>query len=329
MKTYTNLIEKTKIKSTHLLLIPLLFCISGLNAQDIDWSKAESKSVTVFYPGVTSWEFLKNKDHGTGAKPVIKDKKSCEACHINKKGKWDIAADDIISGELTMIDSEAPFEPKPKEGMAGYMNIKAQAAYDTDHIYIKLSWPSAGTSFADAAIAEQGLADRVSIQFANKGVKTFIKSGCFITCHADLKDMPKSKGDDKKLYAEFSIKKGKPLPQKMLDMYLSKGRIIDQWVGAFHGSKVVTSDEYILQDRIEDINNVEASGTFANNEYSITFKRQLNTGDTGDIVLKAGGQVNISIAIHEAKSNSRFHYTSFPLSLGLDSKKADLKAMKL
>ena len=38
-----------------------------------------------------------------------------------------------------------------------------------------------------------------------------------------------AKGNDKKLYAEFTVKKGKPLPQKMLDLYLKKGRIIDNY----------------------------------------------------------------------------------------------------
>ena len=328
MDIFNRLNYKLTIKLTTLLLLPGLFFISTINAEEIDWKTVDATEVMTFYPGVASWDYLQDERHGTGGNPVKEGKKSCAKCHVNKKGEYDIAADRIISGDLTVPNSEALLEPTPRAGMEGYLTLNAQAAFDAENIYIKLSWPSAGTSFTDAAVAEEGLADRVSIQFADDQIKNFADYGCYITCHSDLKDMPDNKGEDKKLYAEFSIKNDKPLPQKMLDLYLKKNRVIDQWVASFHGSKVVSDDEYILDSRIEDKNDLEASGSYANGEYSVIFKRKLNTGETGDIALKAGDTVHMSIAIHEAKADSRKHYTSFPLSLGLGST-ADLAAKKL
>ena len=312
-----------------LLVLSLGGCI-GLSATTLlaepDWSAVEKHTVTIFYPGVTSWEMLQDKDHGTGAKPVTKNKKSCAKCHVSKKGEFDIAADEIISGELTMSDSGKPFETKPREG-AGYMDIQLQAAYDADNVYFRVSWPSAGVSFNDAAVAEQDLADRLSLQFANASLKTFTKSGCYVTCHDDMKDMPNDQG--KKLYAEFAFKKGKQIPDKLLNAYLSKGRVIDQWVAAFHGPEVKLTDEYILQDRIADTNNLSATGTYANGEYQVTFTRSLAAAEQGDVTFEVGKLMNVSIAIHENKANSRFHYTSFPVAIGLDAKKADIDATKL
>jgi hypothetical protein len=133
----------------------------------------------------------------------------------------------------------------------------------------------------------------------------------------------------KKLYADMSMKNGKPLPEDKLAMYIENGRFIDQWVGAFHGQEVKTTDEYILGERTNDNNDVSAAGSYADGNYNLTFTRALNTGDKGDIVIQDGDMVHISIAIHEKNANSRFHYTSFPIAVGLGAKKADISATKL
>jgi len=322
-----NLPIKTHYKRLAYLL---LACFAGLSSQNVlaapDWSAIEKSKVTIFYPGVASWDMLKTDDHGTGAKAVAKNKKSCAKCHVSKKGEFDIAADDIISGKLTMSETGKTYEPKPREG-EGYMDIQVQAAYDADNVYIKVSWPSAGTSFNDASVAKE-LADRVSLQLANDSLKTFANSGCYVTCHDDLHDMPEGT-EGKKLYAEFAMKKGKAIPEKMLNKYLSSGRVIDQWAVGFNGAELVTTDEYILQDRIADTNNLTTTGSYADGEYSVTFTRSLTAAEQGDISFEAGEIVNISIAIHENKASSRFHYTSFPFALGLDAKKADISAVKL
>ena len=307
-------------------LTGLLTFTANLQAEP-DWSSIDSQTVTTFWPGVSSWQFLVAEDHGTGVKPVVKNKKSCAKCHVSKKGEFDIAADELVSGELTMSVTEARFEPAPKEGLDGYMDIQVQAAYDDNNVYLKVTWPSAGTSFNDAAVADNGMADRVSIQMATKKVKTFKNFGCYIACHDDMVDMPKDAG--RKLYAEFSMKKGKALPQKMLDTFKSKGMIIDQWIAAFHGNEVKASDEYIISDREADNADVMTTGTYADGNYSVVFTRPLVTTDEGDVQLKDGDTVSISIAIHEKNSNSRFHYTSFPVSVGLGGKKADIVASKL
>ena len=134
VNTFFNLTSKARNKSICLTIVPLLFCAANINAGEIDWNSVDAKTVTTFYPGVASWEYLQREDHGNGANPVKKMKKSCAACHVNKKGKYDIAADEIISGELTMPVLETVFEPNPKEGMDGYLDIKVQAAYDAENV---------------------------------------------------------------------------------------------------------------------------------------------------------------------------------------------------
>ena len=318
-------------KITHVLglMVATAFVVFGTTSNILaepDWSQIEPQTVTIFYPGLTSWQILQSEDHGKGAKSVKKNKKSCAKCHISKKGEFDMAADEIIAGTLTRAETGAAFETKPREG-SGFMDIKVQAAYDAENIYINVHWPSAGTSFNDASVAEKGMADRVSVQLAGDKDKQFKNYGCYVTCHSDLKDMQEDAG--KKLYADMSMRKGKPLAQDKMAMYIEKGRFIDQWVGAFHGSEIKTTDEFILGERTADNNDVTAAGSYADGNYNLTFTRALTTGDRGDIAINDGDMVYISIAIHEKNANSRFHYTSFPIALGLGAKKADVSAVKL
>jgi len=326
LKTLTDLTCTTKKLSGLLPLLALSFYGVGVSAGEIDWSAVEPTTVKVFYPGVSSWDFMKSKDHGSGANPVKTGKKSCAVCHVNKRGEYDIAADDIISGELTKVASAKPLEPTPVAGLPGFKDVSMQAAFDSENLYLRFQWESEGASFKDAALAKDDLTDRISIQFADK-IKTFNKYGCYITCHDDQEGMPKSRGSDTKLYTYYARKNGTMVPAEKLDKYLSKGQFVDLWIASFEGSQVVSSDQYVLADRIDDKNDLEASGGFENGKYTVVIKRKLATGDSGDLVFKEGSAFSLDIAIHDLRNTGRKHYTSFPVSIGLATE-ADVSASK-
>jgi len=326
LKTLTGLSCGIKKLSGLLPLLALSFYGASVSADDVDWATVEPTNVKVFYPGVSSWDFLRSKDHGSGANPMKTGKKSCAVCHVNKRGKYDIAADDIISGELTKVASEKPLEPKPISGLPGYKDVSMQAAFDSENLYLRFQWESEGASFKDAALAKNDLADRISIQFADK-IKTFKKYGCYITCHDDQQGMPKSRGSDTKLYAYYTRKNGALVPSEKIEKYLSKGQFIDFWEAYFEGNQVISEDEYVLADRIEDKNDLDVSGSYENGKYTVVFKRKLSTGDSGDLVFKEGSAFSLDIAIHDLRNTGRKHYTSFPVSIGLATE-ADVSASK-
>ena len=315
---------------THSLLVSsatLLIAVAQFGSTDSvfagepDWSTIEPIKVTMFYPGVTSWDFLLSEDHGTGAKPVKKGSKSCADCHVNKKGEFDIIADEIVTGELTMSATEAPFEPKPHDGLEGYKDVFVKASHDDEYIYIMLTWPSNGVG-----ASKPDMADTVSIQLTDK-IKSFTKYGCYMTCHDNQIDMPKYRGNKQKLYTYYSHSKGKAKGQDKLDGYLAKGQIVDLWIAEFNGEAVNVRDEYILNDRFEDAADLEASGAYGDGNYSVVFKRKLDTAGEGDIQFNKDGTVSIAIAVHDEGAGTRKHYTSFPLTLKLDAE-ADLVVAK-
>ena len=304
------------ISHFYTLLTLIFVCSFNVNAGEVDWGSVEATTVKVFYPGVTSWDYLRGKDHGTGGNVVKKLEKACADCHVSKDGSYDIKSDKIISGALNKVDSGDPLEPEPLSGMSGFKDVTIQAAYDSENIYLRVQWPGSGASTSEEE------ADRVSFQVSNK-IKSFSLYGCFITCHDDQTGMPENRGEKKKLYGYFTEGKS----QDKLDGYLSKGQFMDLWEAYFVGTDVKSEDEYILESRHEDNNDLAATGSFEGGKYTVVITRKLNTGDKGDIELKDGKAFSAGIAIHDNKNKDRKHYTSFPITIGL-SAAGDIKAKK-
>ena len=298
------------------------FFISNAWAGEPDWGQVPAKTVKAFYPGVASWDFLTEKDHGTGGNVVKALEKACADCHVGKDGSYDIKADKIISGELKMKESQAPLEPEPIAGAKGFEDVSIQAAYDAENLYLRLQWTGSGASFSDASLAKDDRADRISLQVSDK-IKSFQDYGCFISCHNDETGMPDNRGEEKKLYGYYTVGKS----QDKLDGYLAKGQFMDLWEAYFEGPAVKTEDGYVLQDRIKDNNDLVATGGYADGKYTVVMTRKLSTGDKGDIQLKDGKAFSIGIAIHDNKNKGRKHYTTFPLTIGL-STAGDITAKK-
>jgi len=318
-----------------------LLAPAGTKAAEVNWENVKPYKVKLFYPGATSWEFLNSKDHGVGMPPVVKRKKGCQECHIDKDGNLDVRASEIVNGSLSMKASKKPFEPNPAEGKPGFLDAELQAAYDDENIYLRLQWNSAGKSWK----GEGGSPDRVSLQ-VNSSQNEFSKYGCFVTCHSDQNSMPdspakdkvskhpyysKQKRDDVRLYAFYTRPEGGGWADmkdgKELDG-LAKTGLIDLWEATFKAKGVDIADGWILEDRESDHKDVDGSGDWDNGKYTVTLKRKLNTSDTKDAILKEGGTVTISIAIHDDKEKLRKHYVSYPLSIGLGAE-GTVKATKM
>jgi hypothetical protein len=311
------------------VLVVLLWPLTARAAPEIDWTKIPGKTIKVFYPGVASWEFVRSDDHGTGAAPVRTFKSACADCHVGQSGEYDINAAGIIAGTLKKSASKEPFEPEPIEGMPAFKDVEIKTAYDAENLYLRFQWQGSGASVADPSLEQQDKADTIAVQM-NNSIRSFAMFGCFMTCHNDQKGMPENQGGDVTLYGYYTRdKSGNLKSQSDLDQYLSKGQFIDLMVADFVGNEVKTKDEYILQERARDgQNDVAATGTYENGNYTVVITRKLASGDRQDIQLHDGKTFYIGIAVHDNKQNGRKHYVSFPVSIGL-SNSGDIAAQKL
>ena len=184
----------------------------------IDWTKVPASAVTLFYPGQSSYEWLRS-DHkkGKGAKAVA-DGQACVRCHEGDEQAMGAA---IVKG--------GPLEPTPVRGKQGHIDLKVQAAYDDKNAYLRFQWRTnadrPGTAYPSYRFdgkewkeyggpkldkdvqdgSEPGVyEDRLSIMLDDGKVPGFARQGCWLTCHNGSRDMP---GAASKADAQAAIKK--------------------------------------------------------------------------------------------------------------------------
>ncbi len=172
------------------------------DAAKIEWSKVPATSVTLFYPGQSSYEWLRTKH--PGAKSVL-DGQACVTCH---KGQEKAKGDKLVKG--------GPLEPMPVKGKNGSVDLKVQAAYDAKNAYFRFQWKTLnaypgsehqylrfdgkewkvlGYPKLDKVVQEgqqPGIyEDRMTIMIDDGKVPLFAQQGCWLTCHDGQRDMPK------------------------------------------------------------------------------------------------------------------------------------------
>ena len=194
------------MKKTSLLLGIGVFVAGSAIAADpaqIDWSKVPVASVALFYPGQSSYEWLRGSGH-RGAKSVLAGN-ACTKCHT---GEEKAKGEKIVKG--------GALEPTPVKGKNGSVDLSVQAAYDAKNAYLRFQWktlnPYPGTEHQylrfdgkewkvygypklDQVVQEgkqPGIyEDRMTIMIDDGKVPGFAEHGCWLTCHEGERDMPK------------------------------------------------------------------------------------------------------------------------------------------
>lgn len=176
-----------------------IFTFSG------DWSKIPEKTMTLFFPGQASWEFLTGGGH-PGSEAVVAGT-NCQTCHAGQ--------------EQTMgqrLVQHPQLEPDPVAGKRGSLDVSVRAAFDDQYIYLRFEWQAArpgashtlwrfdGTRWvawggpkpeATKAGIPPSYEERLAVMFTERnvpaadGAKTgFNQAGCFIACHNSMRNMP-------------------------------------------------------------------------------------------------------------------------------------------
>ena len=172
------------------------------DAARIDWAKVPAAKITLFYPGQSTYEWLRTKGHG-GASKVAKGQ-ACTQCHDESDAEEELGAKNVKGG---------PLEPAPVAGKNGSVALNVQAAYDDKNAYMRFQWktqnPYPGTEHQylrfdgkewkvygfpklDKVVQEgkqPGIyEDRLSIMIDDGKVAGFAQQGCWLTCHDGQRD---------------------------------------------------------------------------------------------------------------------------------------------
>lgn len=189
-------------------IFPVGMCLATLltgaaqaaELRKIDWSSIPAKSIVLFYPGESTYDWLTSREH-KGARLVAQGK-ACLACH---------EADERDLGGILV--KGGPFEPTPIPGKNGTIDVAIQAAHDTEYLYFRFNWKTNlnregrmhdyvrfdgkqwkfyGHDRNDKAVrsGEQPALyeDRFSIMLDDGKVAGFSQQGCWLTCHNGMRD---------------------------------------------------------------------------------------------------------------------------------------------
>lgn len=280
-----------------LLCACLGLTLGSAQAAPPDWSKVTASKITLLYPGASPIEWItKGSDH-SGARALRKGE-SCASCHDQE------AADmgkKLASGQL--------LEPRPIKGKAGSVPVNVQAAHDGSQLYLRFSWKQPAGGGAEKMDPANQV--KLTLMLDDNKIERANLSGCWESCHADLRTMPDGKDDKKTKY----VKDGNLATGKYYDLM--------QWT-----SKGARHDGHVADKRVMDGGKalVDAKGEKKGDEWVVVFTRKF-TGGQGDIALTAGKTYNFGFAIHDDHSAGRFHHVSLGHTLGLDAK-ADITANK-
>ncbi len=274
-----------------LILSISVLAVSSAMAADpakIDWGKVPANKVALFYPGQSSYEWLRTDAHKGAAKETQRGD-ACVSCH-DASDEEKLQGNKIVKGH--------PLEPTPVKGKNGTVDLSVQAAFDDKHAYLRFQWKTnnnyAGTEHQylrfdgkdwkvygypklDKVVqdgAQPGMyEDRMSVMIDDGKVPGFAKQGCWLTCHDGQRDMSKQftkdevaanalltaikKGDVRKYLPETRTnpsdwKTGKSMEE--IAKLKEAGGFVDliQWRAHRSHAVGMADDGYVLEFRLAD-----------------------------------------------------------------------------
>jgi cytochrome c-type protein NapC len=318
-------------------------------ALDIDWSKANSRDISVFYPGTSSIEWILGRNHG-GKRAFAKGDR-CTECHeeeIAEIGRL------IVTGE-----SEKELEPNDMNGKRGSIDVTIDSTYDSEYLYMRFSW--ADDDHKPLAFVDGGKMDaenpiKLALMLSTDEAEFADRAGCWGTCHHDARGMPHAPEADalsasdlanrldlkhgvtkyiKESRSELELKgrRGKKLGgwDKLLTVdeiksEMASGKFMD--VVRYNGGTKTSQDGYIMGERIfADNSGIEFNASNDNGTWQVIMKRKLKADSPGDISIEKGKLYNLGFAIHDDYTSGRYHHVSFGYKLALDNDEAELNAI--
>jgi cytochrome c-type protein NapC len=317
---------------------------------NVDWAKAKTADISVFFPGVASMEWILGRRHG-GKRAFTKGDR-CIECHGEEIA--DIGQN-IVSGE-----SEKNLEPNVIPGKRGSIAVAIDATHDDENLYLRFSWDEgehAPVPFVDGGKMDPKNPMKLAFMIATDDVEYVDRAGCWATCHADAKTMPFEPehetliGSDiaKRLNLNSGVTKYIKESRTKLEIKGRGGKALGGWdklkaedeiaaaekanqyldIVRYKSGEAVVEDGHVLAERsMHGGQGAEFNATLKDGTWSVVVKRKLKSDKAGDISIEAGKVYNFGFAIHDDYSSARYHHVSFGYKLALDNDEAEINAVK-
>jgi hypothetical protein len=184
-------------------LMALSNAVTAQAGPPADWAAVPTTTVKLFYPGESSYDWLRTSDHKRAYKKVQQGD-SCISCHEGEEQEL---------GEALVVKNR--LEPAPIEGKNPTVDLKVQVAYDAENAYFRYQWPTqmdrAGKMHNYLRYNGEGwefyggprssgkvhsgdqpplYEDRLTMMIGDGSVPMYAEQGCWLTCHTGMRDMP-------------------------------------------------------------------------------------------------------------------------------------------
>mgnify|MGYP001576724494 CR=1 FL=1 len=320
---------------------------------NVDWSKAKSTDIGVFYPGTASIEWILGRRHG-GKRAFTKGDR-CTECHGEEIA--DIG-NNIVSGE-----SEKDLEPNVIPGKRGSFDVTIDATHDNENLYLRFSWADgehAPVPFVDGGKMDPENPMKLAFMLATDDAEYADRAGCWGTCHADANSMPFApeaaalKGSDLAKRLKFDTGTGMGVTKYVkesrtkLEIKGRRGKALGGWdklkgedeikaaqdanqymdlVRYKSGTQQVEDGQILASRDMHRGQGAEVEASLKNGTWSVVVKRKLKSDKAGDVSIGAGKVYNFGFAIHDDYSSARYHHVSFGYKLALDNDEAEVNAV--
>ena len=280
-----------------------------VQAAEIDWDKVPSKTITLFYPGPTSWEMLLTQADHSGA-DKFRAGRDCASCH---------GGEEKASGSAMIAQdkSAAPFLAKKPPAVP----LQVQIVISDGALHLRVAF--AASDQPDAAL-DQDFATKLAVMIGDRAVPEIARGGCFAACHDDSASMPGAAMPAMSKYLTASRQGqgrhggGSVIDAAGLTALSSAGRGLDYWQARLGSSDGLSAVEGAVLDRRSERpdTSISAQRIHSDRGEIIIFQRKL-TAAGGRISFQPGHSYMIGFALHAGHTAKRFHYVSLPLSLSL------------
>ena len=169
----------------------------------IDWPNIPTNTVKLFFPGQSTYQWLRSSEHKRAQKETIKGE-ACVSCHEDEEGEL---GQTLVSGDR--------LEPHPIDGKQAVIDLGVQVAHDSENLYFRYQWKTRN-EFPGSAhphwiydgkdwkvmgwprlhknVWDDGkpaiYEDRLSMMVDDGSVPMFAEQGCWLTCHDGMRDSP-------------------------------------------------------------------------------------------------------------------------------------------
>ncbi|MCC2112325.1 MAG: cytochrome C552, partial [Hyphomicrobiales bacterium] len=317
-------------------------------AAAIDWNAVDAKTVTLFYPGQASFEWVQTgKDHG-GARPFAAGDR-CSTCHLKELKAM---------GTKIVTGSKAEDMPIPDKRPA--IDMTVQAAHDDQNLYLRLQWQNGAHTpapFVDGGKMDPENQIKVTMMIAGTGIEFAEQAGCWVTCHHDSRYMPHAPDADalaaqpgvaerigiangitkylteSRTEVEVAGRRGKIRGgwEKLkdageIDAQRNAGGIMD--LIRFRSGQGAENGVVLAERKMGVGAEVKGEGQLVGDLWTVVLSRPLKSDDLIDISIETAKTYTVGFAIHDDYTAARFHHVSLEYKLGLDDPNAELNVSK-